>query len=130
MKKFLAAALALCMTSAALTSCGDSNSSSAADSNSAAANSQASDSSAADTESVSDKLLAEYPASTEKIDVKNIYNDTVDKQDFHSYTVISGSGKIKSNNDMINLNKEETIYIPNGVEYRIEGELELLKSYV
>ena len=71
MKKFLAAALALCMTSAALTSCGDSNSSSAADSNSAAANSQASDSSAADTESVSDKLLAEYPASTEKIDVKN-----------------------------------------------------------
>ena len=71
MKKFLAAALALCMTSAALTSCGDSNSSSAADSNSAASNSQASDSSAADTESVSDKLLAEYPASTEKIDVKN-----------------------------------------------------------
>lgn len=71
MKKFLAAALALCMTSAALTSCGDSNSSSAADSNSAAANSQASDSSAVDTESVSDKLLAEYPASTEKIDVKN-----------------------------------------------------------
>ena len=71
MKKFLAAALALCMTSAALTSCGDSNSSSAADSNSAVANSQASDSSAADTESVSDKLLAEYPASTEKIDVKN-----------------------------------------------------------
>ena len=71
MKKFLAAALALCMTSAALTSCGDSNSSSAADSNSAAANSQASDSSAADTESVSDKLLAEDPASTEKIDVKN-----------------------------------------------------------
>ena len=71
MKKFLAAALALCMTSAALTSCGDSSSSSAADSNSAAANSQTSDSSAADTESVSDKLLAEYPASTEKIDVKN-----------------------------------------------------------
>ena len=71
MKKFLAAALALCMTSAALTSCGDSNSSSAADSNSAAANSQTSDSSAADTESVSDKLLAKYPASTEKIDVKN-----------------------------------------------------------
>ena len=66
----------------------------------------------------------------EKIDVENIYSDTVDKQDFHSYTVISGSGKIKSNNDMINLNKEETIYIPNGVEYGIEGELELLKSYV
>ena len=66
----------------------------------------------------------------EKIDVENAYSDTVDKQDFHSYTVISGSGKIKSNNDVINLNKEETIYIPNGVEYKIEGELELLKSYV
>ena len=71
MKKLLAAALALCMTSAALTSCSNSDSSSTADSNSSAANSQTSDSSAADTENVSDKLLAEYPASSEKIDVKN-----------------------------------------------------------
>lgn len=66
----------------------------------------------------------------EKIDVKDIYRDAVDKEDFHSYTVISGSGKIKSNDNIIDLNKEETIYIPKGVEYKVYGELELLKSYV
>ena len=66
----------------------------------------------------------------EKIDVKNVYSDAVHEQDFHSYTVINGSGRIKSNNDVIDLNKEETIYIPKGVEYKIDGELELLKSYV
>ena len=66
----------------------------------------------------------------EKIDVKNVYSDAVHEQDFHSYTVINGSGQIKSNNDIIDLNKEETIYIPKGVEYKIDGELELLKSYV
>lgn len=66
----------------------------------------------------------------EKIDVKNVYSDAVHEQDFHSYTVINGSGQIKSNNDVIDLNKEETIYIPKGVEYKIDGELELLKSYV
>lgn len=66
----------------------------------------------------------------EKIDVENAYSDAVYEQDFHSYTVISGSGQIKSNNDVIDLNKEETIYIPKGVEYKIDGELELLKSYV
>lgn len=66
----------------------------------------------------------------EKIDVENTYSDAVHEQDFHSYTVINGSGQIKSNNNVIDLNKEETIYIPKGVEYKIDGELELLKSYV
>ena len=75
------------------------------------------------------KLKTPY-FTVEKIDVKEIYRDAVDEEDFHSYTVISGSGKIKSDNDIIGLNKEETIYIPKGVEYKIYGELELLKSYV
>ena len=66
----------------------------------------------------------------EKIDVKDIYRDAVDKESFHSYTVISGSGRIKSDDNIIDLNKEETIYIPKGVEYKVYGELELLKSYV
>ncbi|MEG2511556.1 MAG: type I phosphomannose isomerase catalytic subunit [Bacilli bacterium] len=65
----------------------------------------------------------------EKIDVEEVYKDTVD-EDFHSYTVIRGSGRIESSNHSVDLEKEETIYIPKGVDYRINGDLELLKSYV
>lgn len=75
------------------------------------------------------KLKTPY-FTVEKIVVKDIYRDVVDEEDFHSYTVISGSGRIRSDNHTINLNKEETIYIPKGVEYKIDGKLELLKSYV
>ena len=62
--------------------------------------------------------------------MKDIYRDVVDDEDFHSYTVISGKGRIESSNEIIELEKEETIYIPNGIEYKINGSLELLKSYV
>ncbi|WP_295207342.1 SGNH/GDSL hydrolase family protein [Ruminococcus sp.] len=80
MKKLLAAALALCMTSAVFTGCGssDNSSSSAKDgASNAAADSTTNDSSAAAEESVSDKLLAEYPVSTEKVDVKNGATDNM-----------------------------------------------------
>lgn len=66
----------------------------------------------------------------EKIDVKDIYQDAVNEEDFHSYTVISGSGKIESNHESMELNKEDTIYISKDVEYKIDGDLQLLKSYV
>lgn len=65
----------------------------------------------------------------EKICVDSEYEDIV-KEDFQSYTVISGSGNIVSENETILLEKEETIYIPHGVEYTINGKIELLKSYV
>ena len=65
----------------------------------------------------------------EKIAVDNRYVDKVDC-DFHSYTVISGSGCVTSKDNKLELNKEETIYIPQGVEYLIQGDLELIKSYV
>lgn len=64
----------------------------------------------------------------EKICVDSEYKDIV-KEDFQSYTVISGSGNIVSENETILLEKEETIYIPHGVEYTINGNIELLKSY-
>lgn len=65
----------------------------------------------------------------EKICVDSEYKDIV-KEDFQSYTVISGCGNIVSENETILLEKEETIYIPHGVEYTINGNIELLKSYV
>ena len=66
----------------------------------------------------------------EKIDVKDVYKDVVYDEDFHSYTVISGNGRIESNFESIELNKEDTIYISKGIEYEIKGNLKLLKSYV
>ena len=65
----------------------------------------------------------------EKICVNNSYESKV-KCDFHSYTVISGDGCVISKNSKIEIDKEETIYIYQGVEYIIQGKLELIKSYV
>lgn len=65
----------------------------------------------------------------EKILVNDKYKDKVNC-DFHSYTVINGDGHIISESENIRLSKEETIYIPSGVDYSIVGDLELIKSYV
>ena len=65
----------------------------------------------------------------EKINIDSNYEDSVN-EDFHSYTVVGGSGSIISKDQSINLVKEDTIYIPNGVQYTISGNIELLKSYV
>lgn len=74
------------------------------------------------------KLRTPY-FTVEKINVDSIYEDVVN-EDFHSYTVVGGSGSIISENQVLDLNKEDTIYIPNRVEYTINGNIELLKSYV
>lgn len=74
------------------------------------------------------KLKTPY-FTVEKVTVDSDYKDRV-KEDFHSYTVISGSGQIISENEIVTLDKEETIYIPKDVDYSIEGNIQLLKSYV
>ena len=58
-----------------------------------------------------------------------LYGDKVNS-DFHSYTVINENGYVTDGYDKIELNKEETIYIQNNIEYKIVGDLELLKSYI
>jgi len=63
----------------------------------------------------------------EKIIVINDYLDIVNDS-FHSYTVICGQGVIKANNEEIQLKEEETIYISKGIEYIIEGNMELIKT--
>jgi len=75
-----------------------------------------------------DKLETPY-FKVEKIIVHNNYVDTV-KECFHSYTVISGEGFVKANNMEMKLKEEETIYISKGVEYILEGNMELIKSSV
>ena len=74
------------------------------------------------------KLQTPY-FTVEKIAVNDSYECKVDC-DFHSYTIISGSGCVTSKDNKIDISKEETIYIPQGVEYMIQGNLELIKSYV
>jgi mannose-6-phosphate isomerase len=65
----------------------------------------------------------------EKVSIKGSYEDKVNEK-FHSYTVISGSGYIVDKYEKVNLKPEETVYIPNGLDYKIEGNLELIKAYV
>ena len=75
-----------------------------------------------------DKLETSY-FKVEKIIVHNNYIDTVNDS-FHSYIVICGEGVIKANNEQMELKEEETIYISKGVEYVLEGNMELIKSSV
>lgn len=65
----------------------------------------------------------------EKISVDGSYADIVNSE-FHSYTVINGSGYITDGSNQINISTEETIYIPNNLKYEIFGNIELIKSYV
>lgn len=74
------------------------------------------------------ELQAPY-FTVEKISIQDDYKDKV-KNDFHAYTVINRSGEIMNESQILKLEKEDTIYIPKGVDYRIEGNIELLKSYV
>lgn len=64
----------------------------------------------------------------EKIAVDGEYCDKVDG-DFHSYTVIDGHGYIYDTDKQIEINPQETIYIEKGTDYKIKGNLELIKSY-
>ena len=65
----------------------------------------------------------------EKIVVDGVYEDKVNTE-FQSYTVISGCGTISCSEGSIELKEEETVYIKKDIEYKIEGQLELIKSYV
>lgn len=64
----------------------------------------------------------------EKIVVDGTYLDEV-KGEFYSYTVTRGSGVIKQQDQQIFLKEEETVYLPKGINYSIEGDLELIKTY-
>ncbi|MEF9992072.1 MAG: type I phosphomannose isomerase catalytic subunit [Romboutsia sp.] len=65
----------------------------------------------------------------EKICIDKTYHDTV-KSEFCSYTVIDGEGYIISGDEKVILKSEETVYIPSGVDYKIIGNLRLLKSSI
>lgn len=67
----------------------------------------------------------------EKIVVDEEYRDKSNKETFYTINIIEGNGKIEANNKEYNLNKGDSILIPANIgEYRINGKIELLKSYI
>ncbi len=65
----------------------------------------------------------------ENVVVDGEYMSIVEKE-FESYTVIDGCATIYDGINTTQLNKEETVYIKNGTNYTINGNSNLLKSYV
>ena len=63
----------------------------------------------------------------EKIIVDGQYSDEV-CGDFYTYTATKGCGVMKTDDQTIILNPEETVYLPKGIKYTIEGNLELIKT--
>jgi mannose-6-phosphate isomerase len=50
---------------------------------------------------------------------------------FHAYVCIEGQGNITYDDGYVSLAKGETVLVPASIgEYRIEGEVVLLKTYV
>lgn len=65
----------------------------------------------------------------EKIIVDNKYVGKVTEK-FHTYTVACGRGVIQCEYGNVELHEEDTIYIPKGINYKIKGNLELIKTYI
>lgn len=65
------------------------------------------------------------------IEIKEQFEAKGDKERFYILTVVDGEGKIFWGNNELELKKTESVLIPAySEEFRIEGELKLLKSYV
>lgn len=65
----------------------------------------------------------------ELIEVESAYS-TKTVNSFHSYTVIDGQGVVSWDNEELKLEIEDAIYIPQGINYTIEGNLSLMKAIV
>ncbi|MFN2341316.1 MAG: type I phosphomannose isomerase catalytic subunit [Halanaerobium sp.] len=65
------------------------------------------------------------------IKIKQSYQDQGDKQRFYILTVVEGKGKLSCNDQEIELEETESVLIPAySEEFKIEGNLKLMKSYV
>lgn len=64
----------------------------------------------------------------EKLIINGTYSDEV-KGDFYTLNITKGSGCIRQQDQEMIVKEEETIYLPNGIAYTIEGDLEVIKTY-
>lgn len=51
------------------------------------------------------------------------------EEDFQTLNVCHGSGIVKSEDQQLSLEPDQTIYIPHGTKYTIEGDVELLRTW-
>ncbi len=68
---------------------------------------------------------------TQKIKISNEYKDTSNAKTFYAINVVKGEGKIIYKGKQYKLNLADSFIIPANLgEYKIIGELEILKSYI
>lgn len=61
----------------------------------------------------------------------NQWEDKSNEETFYAYNVVGGNGKLLANEQSYELNLGDSFIIPATFgDYRIEGNIELLKSYV
>ncbi len=68
---------------------------------------------------------------TDKINVKSNYSEKISSETFIAYNVIEGKGTLKSVNNNYEIIKGDSFIVPACANfYELEGEMELLKSYL
>ena len=68
---------------------------------------------------------------TDKVVVKSGFIDTSSQETFYAYNVVDGNGKIIVNDKEYELSLGDSFIIPANLgEYKISGQIELLKSYI
>ena len=68
---------------------------------------------------------------TDKINVKTQFQEEISANSFLAFNVIEGNGKLKVQNQIYEINKGDSFIVPaNARQYELQGEMELLESYL
>lgn len=68
---------------------------------------------------------------TDKINVKTCFQEEISGQSFLAFNVIEGAGKLKLQNQTYEITKGDSFILPaNAKQYELQGEMELLESYL
>lgn len=68
---------------------------------------------------------------TDKINVKTCFQEEISDESFLAFNVIEGNGNLKVQNQIYEITKGDSFIIPaNAKQYELQGEMELLESYL
>lgn len=65
----------------------------------------------------------------DKLIINGSYNENIYKN-FIIYSILKGSGTINYKNEKYSITQGDTYFIPKGLEISIDGQVELIKSYI
>ncbi len=65
----------------------------------------------------------------DKLIINGSYNENIYKN-FIIYSILKGSGTINYKNEKYSITQGDTYFIPQGLEISIDGQVELIKSYI